>query len=90
LDASAAQRIQEAFQALKKIPASRDTMAELGEQALQGKDGPAAPLIAWQAATLGYLFGRFPDVPTGFEATHTHLSSGTVHEKLMIYLDECK
>ena len=90
LDATTAQQLQEAFQALKKLPASRDTMAELGEQALKGKGGPAAPLIAWQAATLGYLFGRFPDVQTGFEAAHTHLSSGTCYQKFMGYLKECK
>ena len=65
-------------------------MAELGEQALQGKGGPAAPLIAWQAATLGYLFGRFPDVQTGFEAAHPILQSQTCYKKLMGYLEECK
>lgn len=90
LDASAAQQLQEAFEALKKTPASRDTMAELGEQALKGKGGAAAPLIAWQAATLGYLFGRFPDVQSGFDAAHTYLSSGTCYQKFMGYLKECK
>ncbi len=75
---------------MKKVPASRDTLAELGEQALQGKGGPAAPLMAWQAATLGYLFGRFPDVPTGFKAANQTLTSSGVYDKLTNYLAGCK
>ncbi|MDH5763047.1 MAG: hypothetical protein OEZ51_08700 [Nitrospinota bacterium] len=90
MDASTAQQIQDAFTALKEIPASRETVAELGEQALQGKGGPAAPLIAWQAATLGYLFGRFPDVPSGYETAHQILMSGNCYQNLMRYLRECK
>jgi anthranilate phosphoribosyltransferase len=90
LDASTAQQVQAAFAALKKVPASLNTIAELGEQALQGKGGPAGPLIAWQAATLGYLFGRFPDVPTGFEAATQALKSSACYQKLMEYLEECK
>ena len=90
LDASTAQRIQEAFQALKKIPTSRNTMAELGEQALQGKGGPAAPLMAWQAATLGYLFGRFPDVQKGYDTANQILTSSGVYDKLTNYLAGCK
>ncbi len=90
LEPSTAQQIQEAFEALKKIPASREKVAELGEQALQGKGGPTAPLIAWQAATLGYLFGRFQDVPSGYETAHSLLNSGNCYQKLMGYLEECK
>jgi anthranilate phosphoribosyltransferase len=90
LEASSAQQIQEAFTALKPIPASREKVAELGEQALQGKGGPATPLIAWQAATLGYLFGRFPDVPSGYQTANQILKSGNCYQKLMEYLKECK
>lgn len=90
LDATTAQQIQEAFEALKQIPTSRESVAKFGEQALQGKDGPAAPLIAWQAAILGYLFGRFQDVPNGYATATQILQSGTCHQKLMRYLEECK
>ena len=90
LDASTAQQIQEAFTALKEIPASRKKVAELGEQALQGKGGPAAYLIAWQAATLGYFFGRLPDVQTGYNTAKQTLKSGTLYDKLMNYLKSCK
>jgi anthranilate phosphoribosyltransferase len=90
LDATTAQQVRTAFEALKQIPASRERVAELGEQALQGKGGPAAYLIAWQAATLGYFFGRLPDVQTGFNTAKQILKSGTAHEKLMNYLKGCK
>jgi anthranilate phosphoribosyltransferase len=90
LGSSTAQQIQEAFEALKKSSANREKVAALGEQALQGKGGPAAPLIAWQAATLGYLFGRFPDVQIGYETARQLINSGTCYEKLMNYLNDCK
>lgn len=90
LDLSTVQPIEEAFEALKGIPASRENVAELGEQALQGKGGPAAPLIAWQAATLSYLFGRFPDVPSGYQTIHQKLQSGTCFDKFMNYIKECR
>ena len=90
LDAATAQQVQETFEALKKVPANRDTIAELGEQALQGKGGPAAPLMAWQAATLGYLFGRFPDVQKGYDTANQILTSSGVYDKLTNYLAGCK
>ena len=88
LDAAAAQQIQQAFEALKSMPASREKVAELGEQALQGKGGPAAYMIAWQAATLGFLFGRFQDLTSGYEAAKNLLKSGTCFQKLTVYLEE--
>jgi anthranilate phosphoribosyltransferase len=90
LDSPTVQQIEEAFDAVKEIPASRESVAELGEQALQGKGGPAAALIAWQAATLGYLFGRFPDVPSGYETAHKFIKSGACYQKLIEYLEESK
>ena len=90
LDATTAQQVQTAFDELKQIPASREKVAELGEQALQGKGGPAAYLIAWQAATLGYFFGRLPDVQTGYNTAKQTLKSGTAYEKLMNYLKDGK
>jgi anthranilate phosphoribosyltransferase len=90
LDAGTAQQIQEAFEALKPISATRKKVAELGEQALQGKGGPAAALIAWQAATLGYLFGRFQDVRSGYETAKSLLKSGKCYDKLTSYLEDCK
>ena len=78
------------IEALKKIPASREKVAELGKQALQGKGGPAAYLIAWQAATLGYFFGRLPDVQSGYNTAKQTLKSGTTYETLMSYLNNCK
>ncbi len=90
LDSSTVQQIQEAFEALKKSSANREKVAEFGEQALQGKGGPAAPLITWQAAMLGYLFGRFPDMPSGYKTAYQIIKSGTIYDKLMNYLNDCK
>jgi anthranilate phosphoribosyltransferase len=90
LDATTAQQVQAAFEALKQIPASQEKVAELGEQALQGKGGPAAYLIAWQAATLGYFFGRFPYVQTGYNTAKQTLKSGNCYDKLTSYLEDCK
>jgi anthranilate phosphoribosyltransferase len=90
LDTATAQQIQEAFTALKEIPASREKVAELGEQALQGKGGPAAYLIAWQAATLGCFFGRLPDVQTGYNTAKQTLKSGNCYDQLMSYLKDSK
>jgi anthranilate phosphoribosyltransferase len=90
MGSSTAQQIQEAYEALKQTSASREQVAELGEQALQGKGGPAEPLIAYQAATLGYLFGRFQDVPSGYQTAHLILQSGNCYDKLVNYLKDCK
>ena len=90
LDASNAQLIQTEFEELKQIPASRENVAELGELALQGKGGPAAYLIAWQAATLGYLFGCFQDIPSAYETAKNFLKSGSSYNNLMSYLKNCK
>jgi len=90
LDTSTVLQIEEAFEAVKEIPASRESVAELGEQALKGQGGPAATLIAWQAATLSYLFGRFPDISNAYGAAHQFIKSGRCHDQLMNYLKECK
>ena len=90
LDASNAQQIQTAFEEMKQLPASREKVAELGEQALQGKGGPAAYLIAWQASTLGYFFGRLPDVQTGYETAKNYLKSGRCFDQLLNYLNSGK
>ena len=90
LDASTAQLIQTSFEELKQIPASREKVAELGEQALQGKGGPAAYLVAWQAATLAHFFGRAQDVQTGCKTAIQILKSGICYNKLMSYIEDCK
>ena len=62
---------------------------QLGERALRGQGGPAAPLIAWQAATFGHLFDVFPQVQSGYEAANSCLHSGACYGKLMNYLIQC-
>ena len=90
LDTVTAQQVQTSFEELKQIPASREKVAELGEKALQGKGGPAAYLIAWQAATLAHLFGRAQDVQTGCKIAKNFLKSGSCYDKLTNYLKDCK
>jgi anthranilate phosphoribosyltransferase len=89
LDSSTVLQIEEAFEAVKEISGNRESVAELGEQALQGKGGPAAPLIAWQAATLCYLFGRFPDIASAYGTAQQFIKSGRCHDQLMNYLKDC-
>lgn len=85
-----AQQIQSAFTELKSVPSSRERVAGLGEAALNGGAGPAAPIIAYQAASLCHLLGIFPDVQTGFDSATQILNSKTCYQKLMEYLEECR
>ncbi len=84
-----AQRIQSAFAELKAVPSSRKQVAGLGEAALNGGEGPAAPLIAYQAATICHLLGIVPDIQTGFDSATQILNSKTSYSKLMEYIEEC-
>ncbi len=83
-------RIQEAHTALKEIPASRESIAEAGENALKGKAHPASEMIACQAATLLWLLNRKSDPALGLREAHALLKTGTVYEDLMRYLDDLK
>ncbi len=88
-DRATAQQIGEAFKALKEIPATRETLAELGEQALKDGTGPAAPMIAHQTGTLCHLFGIMPDLPTATTTAFEKLKKGTCHDQLMQYVKAC-
>ena len=88
-DSATAQEIGEAFKALKQIPATRETLAELGEQALQDGTGTAAPMIAHQAGTLCHLFGIIADLPTATATARDILKKGTCYSQLMEYVQAC-
>ncbi len=89
LNPAATQQITEAFESLKETEATRENLVQLGERALRGLGGPAAPLIAWQAATFGHLFDVFPQMQSGYETTKSLLHSGACYGKLMNYLMQC-
>ena len=89
LNPAATQQITEAFESLKETEATQENLVQLGERALRGLGGPAAPLIAWQAATFGHLFDVFPQVQSGYETAKSLLHSGACYGKLMNYLMQC-
>lgn len=89
-DSTTARKIGDAFKALKKIPATRESLAQLGEQALQDGTGPAAPMIAHQAGTLCHLFGILPDLPTATATAWKILNKGTCQNQLMHYVQACR
>ena len=90
MNETTAQQIQSAFVELKAIPSSREKVAELGEAALNGGEGPAAPIIAWQAANLTHLLEVSPDLQATYDQALEILKSKTCYQKLMEYLEECK
>ena len=89
-NSATARQIGEAFQALKEIPATREALAQLGEQALKDGTGPAAPMIAHHAGTLCHLFGRASDFPTAYTIAFDILKKGTCHNQLMRHLQVCR
>lgn len=58
LDARDAEAIRTAFEQLKSVVCERDTLAELGEAALNGENNPATIMIAVHAALLFWLAGK--------------------------------
>lgn len=89
-DSATARKIGDAFKALKEIPATRETLAELGEQALKDGTGPAAPMIAHQTATFCHLFGIIPDINTATTTALKILKKGTCQNQLMQYIQACR
>jgi len=82
-----AENIKTAFEAVKKIKATTDNIAELGEQAIKEGNGPAAPLIASQTATLCVLFEQCEDYPSAYEKALDIMKKGRVYQSLMDYLE---
>jgi anthranilate phosphoribosyltransferase len=80
--------VKRTFQDLKKETASLQFLSEWGETALKSNRGPAAPLIACHAGTLGYLLGMFQNPQEGFDAASNILKGGTCYSQLMAFLAE--
>ena len=78
-----ATQIIESHEALKEIESKRESIADMGENALKTGKGPAAIQIASQAACLSNLSNTFKTPQEGFNAALKVLQSGTCYEKLM-------
>ncbi|MBT5550918.1 MAG: hypothetical protein HOJ79_10610 [Nitrospina sp.] len=81
-----AKRITKAHEELKLIESSLETLAKMGENALQTGQGPASLQIASQAGTLTHLCGLFSTAQEGFDQALAALESGKVYESLMQYI----
>jgi anthranilate phosphoribosyltransferase len=90
LDEKTAGTITETYENFKNQPYDLAQLAEWGESALANGTGPAAPLIACQAATLGHLFGLFADAQECYNAALEILQKGKCKENLTAYIDELK
>lgn len=85
-----AQNIRHAYEELKNhIPALASLTAQ-GEAALKSNQGPAAPLIACQAATLCFLLDLKPNPQAAFEEAEELLKEGKCYENLMGYLERSR
>jgi len=82
----AARQIRAAYETLKQETPRLDTLAARGEAALQNASGPAAPLVACQAASLCALMGVCPDPQTGFDRAMDILRRGTAYGPLMRFV----
>ncbi len=82
--------IQNAYQDLKSETTTLEFLAKWGETALKNNQGPAAPLIACHAGTLGHLLGMFATPQEGFDAARNILSGGECHSQLMEYFEEIR
>ena len=89
-NATTAQKIADAYEALKPETATLASLAEMGESALKGNIVASAPLIACQAGTLCHLFGLFPDPQTGFNAAEEIMQTGAPDKNLMRYIEAAR
>jgi anthranilate phosphoribosyltransferase len=82
--------IQESYLDLKGRLSDVKTIATLGLSALEDGRGPAAAMIAWQAGSIGKLFGLFSDWEEGYIAAKDVLASGKSMKSLTRFIDFSK
>ncbi len=82
--------IQDSFLTLKGRTSDVETIATLGLSALEDASGPAAAMIAWQAGSIGKLFGLFSDWEEGYVAAKDILASGRCMKSLTRFIDFAK
>jgi len=88
-DKPTAQQIAEAFRTLKETTLTRETLAELGEQALENGTGPAAPLIAHHAGSLLHLLEIIPESQKAFHSAWNVLKEGNSLKLFQDFIKEC-
>jgi anthranilate phosphoribosyltransferase len=82
-----ADEIASAYAGLKDKDAEIEFVCHWGEAALSGRESPAGPLIACQAATLCHLFGVIENAQEGFDQAQKILRGGKCFEHLMDYVE---
>jgi len=83
-----ADEIAGAYAGLKDKDADIEFVCHWGEAALSGRESPAGPLIACQAATLCHLFGVIENAQEAFDQAQKILRGGKCFERLMDYIEE--
>ena len=82
--------IEDSFSVLKGQTSDIKTIVALGLSALEGARGPAASIIAWQAGSIGKLFGLFGNWEEGYLAAKDILISGRCMKSLIRFIDFAK
>ncbi len=82
--------MEDSFLTLKSRTSDVKTIVSLGLSALEDASGPAAPMIAWQAGSIGKLFGLFNGWEEGYEAAKDVLASGRCMKSLTRFIDFAK
>jgi anthranilate phosphoribosyltransferase len=82
--------IQDSFLELKGRTSDLKTVTTLGLSALENGSGPAARMIAWQAGSIGKLFGLFSDWEDGYTAAKDVLASGKCLKSFTKFIDFTK
>ena len=80
-------KIQNAYLELKEKKSELDLIVFFGEQALKNASGPAASLIAWQAACLSRLCGYSDTFQAAYDAAWALLEKGTCYQTLLDFID---
>lgn len=79
--------VQDSFLKLKGKTSDVKMIVALGLAALEDASGPAAAMVAWQAGSIGKLFGLFSDWEEGYLAAKAILASGRCMKSLNRFID---
>jgi anthranilate phosphoribosyltransferase len=89
-NAKTAQKIAEAYEALKSESATPSKLATMGESALKGNNTPSTAMIACQAGTLSSMFGISPDPQSGFNTAEKIMQTNSPYNNLMRFIEKAQ
>jgi anthranilate phosphoribosyltransferase len=85
-----AQKIAEAYEALKSESVTPSKLATMGESALKGNNTPSTAMIACQAGTLSSMFGISPDPQSGFNTAEKIMQTNSPYNNLMRFIEKAQ